>query len=49
VKNEIATPFGLAMTTWGVKIFNAFVLECLFDEKAVLEKRALFLKEGPIC
>jgi hypothetical protein len=26
VKNEIAAPFGLAMTTWGVKIFNAFVL-----------------------
>ena len=26
VKNEIATPFGLAMTTCDVKIFNAFVL-----------------------
>jgi hypothetical protein len=26
MKNEIATPFGLAMTTWGVKTFNAFVL-----------------------
>ena len=27
LKNEIATPFGLAMTTCGVNIFNAFVLE----------------------
>jgi hypothetical protein len=26
MENEIATPFGLAMTTCGVKIFNAFVL-----------------------
>ena len=26
MKNEIATPFGLAMTTYGVKIFIAFVL-----------------------
>ena len=24
--NEIATPFGLAMTTCGVKIFNTFVI-----------------------
>jgi hypothetical protein len=27
VKNEIASPFGLAMTTYDVKIFNAFVLD----------------------
>ena len=26
VETEIATPFGLAMTTCGVKNFNAFVL-----------------------
>jgi len=26
VETEIATPFGLAMTTCGVKKFNAFVL-----------------------
>jgi hypothetical protein len=26
MKNEIATPFGLAMTLCDVKIFNAFVL-----------------------
>ena len=26
MKNEIAAPFGLAMTLCGVKIFNAFVL-----------------------
>ena len=25
MKNEIAAPFGLAMTTRGVKIFKAFV------------------------
>jgi len=28
VETEIATPFGLAMTTCAVKIFNAFVLMC---------------------
>jgi hypothetical protein len=27
MKNEIATPFGLAMTTDDVKIFNAFLLD----------------------
>jgi len=27
MKNEIATPFGLAMTTDDVKIFNEFVLD----------------------
>ena len=27
MKNEIAAPFGLAMTPCDVKIFNAFVLE----------------------
>jgi len=26
MKNEIATPLGLAMTPWGVKIYNAFAL-----------------------
>ena len=26
MENEIATPFGLAMTTCDIKIFNAFVL-----------------------
>ena len=28
MKNEIATPSGLAMTTCDVKIFNTFVLIC---------------------
>ena len=31
LKNEIATPFGLAMTKCGVKIFNAFVLVCPYS------------------
>jgi hypothetical protein len=31
MKNGIATPFGLAMTTCDVKIFSAFVLVRKFD------------------
>ena len=33
METEIATPFGLAMTTCGVKKFNAFVLDLLSNLK----------------
>ena len=38
LKNEIATPFGLAMTTCGIKIFNAFVL--VRQDEIILVDRA---------
>ncbi len=39
MKNEIATPFGLAMTTDDVKIFNAFVLLYALGNKMSLVLR----------